>query len=63
MFVYKFYFSVSQITCLETGKTLGVGQFGEFCARGPQMMKGYLNDPEATSKILDAEGWLHTGDV
>ncbi|XP_041350778.1 4-coumarate--CoA ligase 5-like [Gigantopelta aegis] len=53
----------AKIKCVDTGKTLGVGEFGEFCARGPQMMKGYLNDPEATSKMLDKDGWLQTGDL
>lgn len=42
---------------------LGVGEAGELLFRGPQVMKGYLGRPEATDAMVDAEGWLHTGDV
>ncbi len=48
---------------LETGAMLGPDQEGEICVRGPQIMKGYLNQPEATAQTVDEEGWLHTGDI
>jgi acyl-CoA synthetase (AMP-forming)/AMP-acid ligase II len=47
----------------ETGRDAGPGQSGELWIRGPQVMKGYLNNPEATASTIDDEGWLHTGDV
>lgn len=52
-----------KIVDLETGAVLGPFKEGEVCVRGPQIMKGYLNRPEATAATVDAEQWLHTGDI
>jgi acyl-CoA synthetase (AMP-forming)/AMP-acid ligase II len=46
-----------------TGEDLGPGARGELWLRGPNVMRGYLGRPEATAAMLDAEGWLHTGDI
>jgi len=46
-----------------TRADLGPGEEGELWVRGPQVMKGYLNNPEATEACLDSDGWLRTGDI
>ncbi len=47
----------------EEGRRLGMGEVGELCIKGPQVMKGYWQRPEETEKVLGADGWLHTGDM
>ena len=46
-----------------TGETLPRGERGEFCTRGYSVMQGYWNEPEKTAESIDAEGWMHTGDI
>jgi len=47
----------------EAGALLPVGDVGELCIKGPQVMKGYWNRPEETANAIDSDGWLHTGDM
>ncbi len=47
----------------EDGKTLPIGEVGELCVRGPQVMKGYWQRPDETAKVLAPDGWLRTGDI
>jgi long-chain acyl-CoA synthetase len=47
----------------DDGQELPIGEIGELCVKGPQVMKGYWQRQEATDEILDADGWLKTGDI
>ncbi|MFD5031602.1 4-coumarate--CoA ligase family protein [Streptomyces sp. NPDC058405] len=47
----------------DPGKDVDPGAEGEILLRGPQVMKGYLGRPDATAEMIDADGWVHTGDV
>jgi len=53
----------ARIVDLDTERDAEPGGRGELCVRGPQVMKGYLNNQAATDAMMDREGWLHTGDV
>jgi fatty-acyl-CoA synthase len=46
-----------------TGETVDRGQTGEFCTRGYSVMLGYWDDPDKTTEAIDADGWMHTGDL
>jgi fatty-acyl-CoA synthase len=52
-----------RIASPDSGGTVPVGEQGELLARGYMVMRGYDGEPEATSRVIDAEGWLHTGDL
>jgi fatty-acyl-CoA synthase len=55
----------STLACVkdDSGQVLPAGDVGELCIKGPQVMAGYWQRPEETAKVIDADGWLHTGDL
>jgi acyl-CoA synthetase (AMP-forming)/AMP-acid ligase II len=52
-----------RIVDVATGEDAADGEPGELLIRGPQVMKGYFNNPQATALTIDPDGWLHTGDI
>jgi fatty-acyl-CoA synthase len=52
-----------KVTDPGTGQTVPRGEVGEFCTRGYSVMTGYWNDPARTAAVLDADGWMHSGDL
>ena len=52
-----------RVVDVATGEDAVDGAPGELLIRGPQVMKGYLNNPQATARTIDPDGWLHTGDI
>jgi len=55
--------STDVIICNDDGKPLPVGEIGEICIRGPQVMEGYWQRPEETENVMLPGGWLKTGDI
>jgi acyl-CoA synthetase (AMP-forming)/AMP-acid ligase II len=53
----------ARVVDVDSGLDLGPDARGELLLRGPNVTPGYLNQPEATARTIDADGWLHTGDI
>jgi fatty-acyl-CoA synthase len=53
----------ARVADLRTNETAACGEVGEICTRGYLVMRGYLNAPQDTAAAIDADGWLHTGDL
>lgn len=55
--------STEVMICDDDGTQLPIGDLGEICIKGPQVMKGYWEKPDETQKVLSSDGWLKTGDM
>jgi long-chain acyl-CoA synthetase len=55
--------STEVMICDDDGTQLPIGDLGEICIKGPQVMKGYWEKPDETKKVLSTDGWLKTGDM
>ena len=53
----------AKIVSVETGEECSVNEIGELVVKGPQVMKGYWQRPDATAEVLDADGWFKSGDI
>jgi long-chain acyl-CoA synthetase len=53
----------ARVVSVDTGEPVALGEVGEICIRGPQVMKGYWNQPGETAKVMSEDGWFHTGDI
>lgn len=60
---HDIYICVVKVVDIETGRSLGPNERGELCFKGPQVMKGYCGDVQATAASFDSDGFLHSGDV
>ena len=55
--------STEVMICDDDGTQIPIGDLGEICIKGPQVMKGYWEKPDETKKVLSSDGWLKTGDM